>query len=459
MGDGLTFIEAITRLQDKYLTDDVTNPADSSGTSPHVATGAFEEDSDDLLLPDAGSTGDPRDIDAGSAPLIFTPHVDVPPIAQGRQGAAFARPVGAEPSIADVRPRGNELNRTLSASGEAVSEATVSMTLTDAPGDETPSFARPTRATDAADIDATGVSLRQSPDRVLQIGVAAPPIAHALAQAGQNIGQLSSPRTGTTLHEVVSHSGPVETFVAFDRPAAGRAETALPVRRAADTTSETRKASYTWADEPAIVPTVTIETAKIQAATGLTQAHVTPPASGQEDQSGSPSTVVTAEPIMGLPENMIGGVNRTILPTDSLTQRPQTPLLAQHVAQQLSVALRQTSDRATELTLDPVELGRVRMTVTAQDQTIVLSVTTDRPETADLMRRHVDVLQQEFRALGFTSVTMQFGTAQGESQAGRGSGPFAGDTALAHDKDTINAAPAAPAIPARRADGSLDLWL
>ncbi len=91
---------------------------------------------------------------------------------------------------------------------------------------------------------------------------------------------------------------------------------------------------------------------------------------------------------------------------ERLPVRPQTPLLAQHVAQQLSVSLRQPTDQVTEMSLDPVELGRVRIIVTAHDQTVTMTVTADRPETADLMRRHVDVLLQEFKALGYTSVNL-----------------------------------------------------
>ena len=152
----------------------------------------------------------------------------------------------------------------------------------------------------------------------------------------------------------------------------------------------------------------------------------------------------------------------TALPTDAGPQRPQTPLLAQHVAQQLAVSLRQSSDRVTEMALDPVELGKVRMTVRAQDQAIVMTVIADRPETADLMRRHVDVLQQEFRALGYTSVTLDFSAGQGQSafdRADRGGegahdGAAPGDATIATDTSDIE-----PAVTARGPDGSLDLRL
>lgn len=158
------------------------------------------------------------------------------------------------------------------------------------------------------------------------------------------------------------------------------------------------------------------------------------------------------------PDTIIG----TAVPVDAVVQRPQTPLLAQHVAQQLAVSLRQSSDRVTEMALDPVELGKVRMTVRVQDQAIVMTVVADRPETADLMRRHVDVLQQEFRALGYTSVTLDFSAGQGQSGFGQAGwagsdrdGPRSSDT----PSNSLDAAQAAPSVSARGADGSLDVRL
>ncbi|MCB5199358.1 flagellar hook-length control protein FliK [Loktanella sp. TSTF-M6] len=82
--------------------------------------------------------------------------------------------------------------------------------------------------------------------------------------------------------------------------------------------------------------------------------------------------------------------------------------VAGSVAQQIAVTINQATEGTVELALNPAELGRVRMTLTAQDHGMAIHVLTERPETADLMRRHVDGLQQELRALGYTSVTLDF---------------------------------------------------
>ncbi len=84
----------------------------------------------------------------------------------------------------------------------------------------------------------------------------------------------------------------------------------------------------------------------------------------------------------------------------------------------LAEAVAHFPDRAVELTLSPEELGRVRMTLSTQDGVLSLSIQADRPETIDLMRRHIDQLAQDFRDLGFTDLSFSFGrddTARSET--------------------------------------------
>ena len=80
-----------------------------------------------------------------------------------------------------------------------------------------------------------------------------------------------------------------------------------------------------------------------------------------------------------------------------------------HIDHQMAVVVTQLSEGATEIALSPQELGRVRMQVTAIDGAIMLNVTAERPETADLLRRHAETLAQEFRALGFHDIAFSFG--------------------------------------------------
>lgn len=108
------------------------------------------------------------------------------------------------------------------------------------------------------------------------------------------------------------------------------------------------------------------------------------------------------------------------IPQATVTAAPTTAGIetARHVAGQISVAVSGPGGRATEISLSPEELGRVRLHMTAVDQTITLHVMAERPETNDLLRRHIDVLAQEFRALGYEDIAFSFGDGASANTAG-----------------------------------------
>ena len=66
-------------------------------------------------------------------------------------------------------------------------------------------------------------------------------------------------------------------------------------------------------------------------------------------------------------------------------------------------------DRAVEISLRPEELGHVRMSLSMTDAGMTLVISAERPETLDLMRRHIDQLAQEFRRLGYDTIGFAFG--------------------------------------------------
>ena len=108
--------------------------------------------------------------------------------------------------------------------------------------------------------------------------------------------------------------------------------------------------------------------------------------------------------------------NTSIARHDTITHRPE---VGRHIAQQLTEAARQMPDRPVELTLNPDELGRVRLTFTMQDGGIHVAVIAERGETMDLMRRHIETLAQEFRDIGYKDVNFDFSrNGQGDSDSG-----------------------------------------
>ncbi|MFZ5749564.1 MAG: flagellar hook-length control protein FliK [Pseudomonadota bacterium] len=109
-----------------------------------------------------------------------------------------------------------------------------------------------------------------------------------------------------------------------------------------------------------------------------------------------------------------------------------------------------------EVTLAPPELGRVHMALRDQDGALSLSLSADRPETLDLMRRHADLLEKDLRMLGYGSIAFHFGQGGSGSRA-------AAPPPLPADTDRPGAtdpAPIPPAPgPALGAGASLDIRL
>lgn len=133
---------------------------------------------------------------------------------------------------------------------------------------------------------------------------------------------------------------------------------------------------------------------------------------------------------------------------EATTTQPTAP---RPTMQQIAEALPRQEGRATEITLDPEELGRVRMVLSAQDGTLTLSVTAERGETLDLMRRHAESLAQQYREMGFSDIDFSFG----EERRPAGSGTVAADgTETEQPSGATSAARSAAAT-----SGALDLRL
>lgn len=96
------------------------------------------------------------------------------------------------------------------------------------------------------------------------------------------------------------------------------------------------------------------------------------------------------------------------------------------VLQQLAMAVRASGTGVTEIWLEPVELGRVTLTLASGESGITVTVAADRPETADLIRRNLDSLSAELRQIGFGSVTYGFAGSGSGGRSDRGGGPAGG---------------------------------
>lgn len=132
---------------------------------------------------------------------------------------------------------------------------------------------------------------------------------------------------------------------------------------------------------------------------------------------------------------------------------------ARMVSTQLGDAVRHSGNGSTDVALNPEELGRVRLSLSTQDGTLHVAITAERPETQDLIRRNIAMLQSDFRAIGYTDVAFDFGPGGRETH---GSAPHGQDAVPEPgDADLTGTAPQAATDPPGRAAVStrLDLRL
>ena len=146
----------------------------------------------------------------------------------------------------------------------------------------------------------------------------------------------------------------------------------------------------------------------------------------------------------------------TLSSTGMPHQQPAIPALAQggtaatatgiaqqiagHVAASSPAPIAVTASNGFDMALSPEELGSVRLKLTQGEAGSLLIVQTERPETLDLMRRHVGALEQELRSLGYDALTVRFSSA-GFSGHGFGQSPGGSQPGQHGQGQTADAAP------------------
>ncbi|UWQ95660.1 flagellar hook-length control protein FliK [Rhodobacteraceae bacterium M385] len=142
---------------------------------------------------------------------------------------------------------------------------------------------------------------------------------------------------------------------------------------------------------------------------------------------GAPQTLTSGAeiPMDALPD-FDSALQPLVTPATSTALTPTTSLLAhapsttaQVIAQQIASALANPSaegDAPLELALDPPELGRVRMQMSEIAGVLTLTIQAERADTADLMRRHLDLLAQEFSDAGLDSPSVHISQDGAEHQ-------------------------------------------
>jgi len=184
----------------------------------------------------------------------------------------------------------------------------------------------------------------------------------------------------------------------------------------------------------------------------------------------APDLAAGTPPLADLPEIMLsavhpgdaeiqfGGPHSLVQTTPA--QPPQgggAPFVHAPLAATLSDLLLRRADGPVELTLSPEELGRVRLSLSADGDGLLVTVQVERGDTLDLLRRNADLLLEEIRAQGFSGATFSFSGWAGDRPDPRASsGPDAGRQAMPSDRG--GSSPPAPPATTAAATG-LDLRL
>ena len=114
----------------------------------------------------------------------------------------------------------------------------------------------------------------------------------------------------------------------------------------------------------------------------------------------------------------------------STAHRDGTPRL---VAVQLAEAAMQGKPKV-DVVLNPQELGNVTMRLSTTENGIAMVIQAERPETEELMRRHIHELEKEFKEMGFDNIEFSFaGSGAEHSDGSEGGSGEAGDALLDGD--------------------------
>ncbi|KIC40709.1 hypothetical protein RA27_13170 [Ruegeria sp. ANG-R] len=167
--------------------------------------------------------------------------------------------------------------------------------------------------------------------------------------------------------------------------------------------------------------------------------------SGWTQDTGITDTPADPEPkdIPSLKELTAGHTLRDTMPTAPIANaRAET---ARAIAGQLAaVVSTRPGAGGVEIALNPEELGRVSITLNSREDGFFLTIAAERPETLDLMRRHIAILSAEFERLGYGDLSLDLGMSGEAPQQG---GHPESDTAV----DSVEMAGAtdhpAPTIP------------
>lgn len=167
--------------------------------------------------------------------------------------------------------------------------------------------------------------------------------------------------------------------------------------------------------------------------TVVPQAQLSAKIDASKDKTDLLAVVSSDSETLGVFEARTGSLQQTTQTLAQVLNRADTPAM---IARQMAEALQRLPDRPVEISLNPKELGKVRMSVSPVEAGITVNIVAERPETLDLMRRNIEQLVREFQSLGYDSINFAF--SQGESNSGFSENETDGSEQLSTHLDLTN---------------------
>ncbi len=175
------------------------------------------------------------------------------------------------------------------------------------------------------------------------------------------------------------------------------------------------------------------------------------------------ATESSVEPALLAPREAASALRDMSAALTSPMQADRPPPNAPAIIRQIGITLPTGDSNSIEVRLDPAELGRVTVTMSITDDGLRATISAERPEIGEMLRRHADLLQREFQAAGHRTVTMDFGpSGNGASGQGTSGEDSTRDTSNPTDRQAGSDAPSLMATaPATTPTGQrpLDLRL
>ncbi len=126
---------------------------------------------------------------------------------------------------------------------------------------------------------------------------------------------------------------------------------------------------------------------------------------------------------------------------------------ARAIAGQLAASISaRPSTGGVEIALNPEELGRVSITLNGREDGFHLTIVAERPETLDLMRRHIAILSAEFEKLGYGDLSLDLNMSGDSAQHGDPSESDPSSETVEMTRESDHEAPTLPTGPDRGLD-------